>query len=113
MKSVFFKINFVLLFLFLFQNQLLIGKEQTQCEQVRYYVAAENVGICEDGILILGGESLILVKCLLHDEQGFYFLDTDGCGWVCNWCGTINPLGASRCKRCNEPYGSRPPKKNR
>lgn len=111
MRLAFFKIKIVLLLLLLFQNQSLIGKEDSQFKQVRYYVAAENIDICEDGILILGGESLILVKSLFHDEQGFYFLDTEETGWICNWCGTINPLDASTCKRCGESYGSGPPKK--
>jgi hypothetical protein len=52
----------ILTFVVLFQKQWLIGKENGQFEQTRYYVAPENICICEEGFLILGGEILFLVN---------------------------------------------------
>lgn len=110
MRLAFFKRKIVFLFLLLFQSQLLIGNEPSQFEQIRYYVAQENITICEDGIMILGGASPILVGSLFHDECGFYFLDA-GSGWVCNWCKEVNPLEANICQACGKPHGSSPPRK--
>lgn len=111
MQLTFSKLKILLSFLLLFQNQLLIGEENSQFEQVRYYVAIQNIETCENGILIRSGESLILVKSLFHDQQGFYLFNTEDTGWICNWCGTINPLDQSTCRRCEQSYGSSPNKK--
>lgn len=110
MRMEFFKIKVILLLIFLFQNQLVIGNETSQFEQERYYVAKEDISICDEGIIILGGASLILVDSLFHDPCGFYFLPT-GSGWICNWCKEVNPLDVGRCQVCGKPYGSRPPPK--
>jgi hypothetical protein len=108
MRSGFFKIRIIIFFL-LIQNQWLIAGN-SQFEPVRYYVAKENVAICEDGFMVLEGGSPILVNSLFHDDSGFYFLEA-GSGWVCNWCREVNPLEADVCQACGKPYGSSPPKK--
>jgi hypothetical protein len=106
MRFGFFKIKIALLFVLLFQNQSLIGNEIPQCEQVKCYISKNNIAICDEGIAILGAESLIVAESLFHDEYGFYFLDS-GAKWKCNWCGEFTPLGQNTCQACGKPYGSR------
>jgi len=110
MKCEFFKIKMVLLFVLIFQFQMLVGKECSDQDQSRCYISKNDVAICDEGIVILGTQSLIIAESLFHDECGFYFLAA-GARWKCNWCGELNPLDRNTCQACGEPYGSSPPKR--
>ncbi len=100
----------MLLFFLLFHSHSLIGIETPQIGQTQFYITKDNIAICDEGIVVLGIESLIIVDSLFHNEHGFYFL-ASGARWKCNWCGELNPLDRSTCQACGQSYGSSPPKK--
>lgn len=111
MKYAVFKIKALLLFVLLFQNQLLFGTENTDHDQEKCYITENDIALCDEGIAILGTESLIVAEGLFHDENGFYFL-VSGARWKCNCCLELNSLDNHACQACRQPYGSSPPKKS-
>jgi hypothetical protein len=107
----------LLLFICFTQMQFCFGNKASRAFEIviengqegylKHYVSADQISICEEGILIHLEKVGLQLKSIFHDEYGFYYLE-EGVSWICNWCGELNPLDRSICSCCGNPYGSGP-----